>query len=306
MESKWEKLGNILEPNNNIFWLKTYAGPSFAIPRTENIIDIYVTGRDKNNRSLIGLVQFNTDKNLIVNISENPILDLGEKGTFDENGISYPYFIETNNKTYMYYTGWIPGKLVPFMNDLGLAIKDNDEPFKRISKAPLLKKDDYDYLGIGSVCVFKEDNFWHMYYTSFDKWGVSKKEQKHYYNIKYACSNDGINWMKFGQICIDYKDSTEYSIAKPSVIKYNNKYHMWYSYRGNSYNIGYATSIDGRNWKRLDNELSLFNSKNGWDSEMVCYGHVFEHNKMFYMLYNGNNYGKTGLGIAKLNPKYIK
>jgi hypothetical protein len=38
----------------------------------------------------------------------------------------------------------------------------------------------------------------------------------------------------------------------------------------------------------------------GWDSEMMCYPNVFECNKDTYLIYNGNDFGKNGFGIAKL------
>ena len=75
---------------------------------------------------------------------------------------------------------------------------------------------------------------------------------------------------------------------------------MWFSYRGDYYKIGYAESSDGINWLRLDNELSFNPSEKGWDSEMVEYPCVFEHGREVCMLYNGNNYGETGFGLAKL------
>jgi len=33
---------------------------------------------------------------------------------------------------------------------------------------------------------------------------------------------------------------------------------------------------------------------------MIEYPHVFDHKAKRYMLYNGNNYGKTGFGLAVL------
>ena len=39
--------------------------------------------------------------------------------------------------------------------------------------------------------------------------------------------------------------------------------------------------------------------KNGdWDSEMIEYPCVFNHNNIKFMLYNGNNYGENGIGYA--------
>lgn len=300
MKTKWQKLGCILTPKPDIKWLSTFAGPSFAMRINERVIKIYVTGRDLLNRSHIGYANFDLQDFKIIEISNESVLELGTKGSFDENGTSYPYLFVEGSIYYMYYTGWIPGVLVPFINDMGLAISTDGIKFVRYSKAPILHRNNDDYLGIGSMAILKEGSFFHMYYTSFNRWGKDSKDHKHYYNIKYACSNNGINWDRFNHVCIDFKNKTEYSIGKPCVLRINEVYHMWYSYRGSFYKIGHAVSLDGRNWKRIDQEYSLLPSETGWDSEMVCYSHVFLVDDYLYMIYNGNNYGQTGLGIARM------
>ena len=94
--------------------------------------------------------------------------------------------------------------------------------------------------------------------------------------------------------------SEEYAISRPSVLKEDGLYKMWYSYRGQSYRIGYAESTDGLYWERKDEEAGIDASKSGWDSEMIEYPYVFDHKGERYMLYNGNGYGKTGIGLAVL------
>ena len=76
---------------------------------------------------------------------------------------------------------------------------------------------------------------------------------------------------------------------------------MWFSYRsgsGEKYN-GYSSSSNGENWTPPIRS-SLDVSDSGWDSEMVCYPCVFKHKDEIYMIYNGNDYGKTGFGLAIL------
>ena len=75
---------------------------------------------------------------------------------------------------------------------------------------------------------------------------------------------------------------------------------MWYSYRGQSYRLGYAESANGLNWQRKDGQVGIDVSDAGWDSEMIEYAHVFAHKGEQYMLYNGDGYGKTGVGLAIL------
>ena len=51
---------------------------------------------------------------------------------------------------------------------------------------------------------------------------------------------------------------------------------------------------------RKDEEVGVDISESGWDYEMICYPFVWEHKGEKYMLYNGNSYGKTGVGLAIL------
>jgi predicted GH43/DUF377 family glycosyl hydrolase len=81
---------------------------------------------------------------------------------------------------------------------------------------------------------------------------------------------------------------------------------MWFSarnkseYRHNkqkSYKIYNATSDDGINWK-YNKTPSLNISKTGWDSIMVEYPYVVPYKNTYYMFYNGNGFGKEGIGYA--------
>jgi hypothetical protein len=102
-------------------------------------------------------------------------------------------------------------------------------------------------------------------------------------------------------VCIDYGSDDEYAIARPCVVKTGDGYRMWYSYRGDAYRIGYAESADGLEWERKDAEAGIDVSSEGWDSEMIEYPFVFEFGDDLFMLYNGNGYGATGIGLAVLD-----
>ncbi len=42
-----------------------------------------------------------------------------------------------------------------------------------------------------------------------------------------------------------------------------------------NYRAGYATSLDGINWKRCDEKLDLNPSESGWDSDAIAYPYFF-------------------------------
>jgi len=65
--------------------------------------------------------------------------------------------------------------------------------------------------------------------------------------------------------------------------------------------LGYAYSTNLIEWVRDDKSKGIEFGKTGeWDSDMMCYPHLMEINNKVYMLYNGNNFGKDGFGLAVL------
>jgi hypothetical protein len=138
-----------------------------------------------------------------------------------------------------------------------------------------------------------------MWYVSGSRWITTEAGPRHYYHIRYAESADGLEWQRAGTVCIDYRPgSDEYAFGRPFVLKQHGGFEMWYSVRGDRYVIGYAESADGLRWQRHDDTGGLLPSEHGWDSEMVEYPCVIEHEGARYMLYNGNGYGETGVGLA--------
>jgi hypothetical protein len=101
-------------------------------------------------------------------------------------------------------------------------------------------------------------------------------------------------------VCIDYASNEEYAFSRPCVIREHDRYLMWYGYRGERYRIGYAESDDGIKWTRKDADGGLAPAPLGWDAEMVAYPCVRRTAGGYEMLYNGNGYGRTGVGLATI------
>ena len=71
-------------------------------------------------------------------------------------------------------------------------------------------------------------------------------------NIFLATSPDGLSWSKQGQVMAYGALYEELSVYRPSVIKHQSVYHMWYSGKSSSgrARILYATSVDGVSWNK--------------------------------------------------------
>lgn len=293
---KWTKHGQYLKPDLESKWLVSHAGATAVNKVKDNTYDLYVTGRDKENRSVIGrCTLFLGDEIEIIN-NNQVVFSHGDLGAFDENGVSYPCVVNTETETYLYYTGWMPTVLTPFQNHLGLAKKEKNGSFHRVSRAPILHRTDEDYLSIGSSFILKEENKWKMWYTSFAEWGGGTV---HKYFIKYAESKNGVDWQRDNIVCLKPIDDLECCIAKPTVIKHNGIYHMWFCHRGENYKIGYAYSENGIDWTRRDDMVGI-DADLSWEDSTITYPTVFKHNNKLYMIYCGGKYGVNGLGVASM------
>ena len=298
---QWQKMGLIPHPEPKYDWMITHAMLPFAERIGEDLHRIYFAGRNSQNMSQVGYVEIDINEpQETLYITEKPVLELGPLGSFDDSAVMPSWIVNYEDRKYMYYIGWMQGKRVPYYASLGLAISlDGGKTFQRFSKAPILARNDVDPYMTASACVRIENEIWRMWYLTAVRWEIEKNNPKPFYHIKYAESRDGINWERRGIVCIDFKSKDEHAIARPCVIKEDDAYKMWYSYnRGHGYRIGYAESQDGIRWERKDNEAGIDVSESGWDSEMIEYAFVFEHKGRKYMLYNGNNFGKDGFGLA--------
>ena len=300
---KWKKLGLIFVPGNNYEWMVSHASNPVAQWIDEDIFRIYFSCRNKSKNSSIGFIDIDI-KNYgnLLKISDKPLVQPGELGTFDDSGVSMGCLVTIDDKKYLYYLGWNLSVTVPWRNSLGLAISNSsgfsDDTFTKYSNAPIVDRNDVDPYSISYPWVMRDREMWKMWYGSNLRWGTEQKDMEHV--IKYAESQNGIIWERKGIIAINFKSPEEYAISKPCVIQENNMYKMWYSYRGQSYRIGYAESDNGIHWIRMDEKVGINVSDSGWDSEMIEYPCVFDHKGERYMLYNGNGYGKTGFGLAIL------
>lgn len=299
---RWRKAGLIFEPKGQFEWVTSHASVPFAMHLRGDVYRIYFNGRNGENKTQPGFIEVDMNEpSRILHISPRPVLKLGKIGLFDDSAVWCHWIVEDEGVYYMYYSGWMRGVTVPYYSAIGLAVsEDGGKTFKRYSEAPIIGRNKVDPYITLSNCVLKEGKKWRMWYTSAEDFRIEDGKPKYYYHIRYAESDDGVNWMRKGNVCIDFKYQGEYAVGRPCVVKEDGKYRMWYCYSIEAYRIGYAESDDGINWVRKDEEVGIDVSKSGWDSEMIEYPFVFEHGERRYMLYNGNGYGKTGLGYAVL------
>jgi hypothetical protein len=277
---RWRKLGRIARPQTEFSWNRTH----MSLPTVD-------------------VIEFDpADPQATMRRSREPVLTLGELGTFDDNGVMPCSVVHDGDDILLYYVGWNPRSTVRFSFYSGLAVsRDGGETFLRYSRAPILQRTDREPFVNASPMVIRDGALWRMYYVSGEGW-INPDLPK--YDIKYAESRDGRIWHREGRVAVGFDQPGEHALARPCVIKDGTVYRMWFAKKGadaalgHNYRMGYAESADGVNFVRRDEHSGLDVSATGWDSEMVCYGFVFEYDGRKYMAYNGNTYGHDGFGLA--------
>lgn len=295
---KWKKMGLIFPYTKKLNGTKSHCQYPCPVQIDEDIYRIFFGSRDENNNTLV--FYFNVDvKTLkILNFTIDPILVNGPLGYFDSNGIYPSCVIKKNNDFFMYTLGFTRGEYPLYFTRIGLAISNDCSSFKKYSKAPLLNTSEYDPWMLTGPFVMFDNGIYRMWYVSGDRWDDNMNS---YYNIKYAESEDGINWKREGLVSIDYIYPDEKNIARPWLIKENNIYKAWFSYNcgKEGYRIGYAESRDGGyKFERKDYLAGVNISDELWENDAVAYPAVIVYKGRKYMFYNGNQFGKDGVAVA--------
>jgi hypothetical protein len=298
MDAAWVKQGLLIAPPLAVGWSASHV----ALPSVDASHEVlYCSTRDADGRSWIARAALDLDRDhpVVGHVDPEPVLRPGRLGAFDDSGVTMSCLVDHGRDTYLYYTGWSLGVTVPFYLAIGLAVSRDGGAFERVSCAPVLGRTASDPYMTASPYVLVEDGRWRMWYVSCVGWTRHASEGvRHHYHLRYAESANGVDWEADGRVAIDFADEREYAIARPCVVRRGEGYAMWFSARGSAYRLGFATSADGLDWTRSDDAAGLDVSPGEWDGEMIAYPHVLEHAGREHMLYNGNNYGATGVGLA--------
>ncbi len=299
----WKKHGIIFTPNGFKPWAYSHASIPTPLRLSKDIIRIFYTTRDRLGISRPAYVDVKADNPCeVLSFSQEPLLNIGEPGTFDENGILLCSVVEVGKQLYMYYSGFELGTQIRYRIMTGLAISDNNgQSFTRISRTPILERSDSELFFRGGAHVIYTPKGFKMWYVGGDRWLTLNNKQQPVYDIKYLESDDGINWPKNGYSVLKADKEDEFGFGRPYIHKIGKQYYLHYSIRckkTTNYRLGLATSSDRLNWKRIDDKLNLHHSKKSFDSEQIMYATPILLNNSLYLFYNGNDFGRDGIALA--------
>lgn len=314
---KWKKLGKLFDPTEHT--LPNRCVEFAQSPQTLLLADrvrVYFSTRERDSvgkyLSHVAYADFSRDMRCLLGVSTESVLPLGGLGCFDEHGIFPMNVLRDGDRVLAYTTGWNRKVSVSADASIGLAIShDEGKTFQRHGTGPLLTASLSEPFLVADAFVQRYGDKYHMWYIYGTKWQKFSETEPpdRVYKIAHATSSDGIDWRRDGRRIISDRLNPDECQALPTVFAVDDVYHMYFCYREASgfrqdsrraYRLGYARSTDLENWVRDDSLAGIDVSAEGWDAQMQCYPHTFEVDGEVYMLYNGNEFGRHGFGLAVL------
>lgn len=315
---KWQKIGKIFDPTEHtlVNGCKEFA----QAPQTlvfDDFVRIYFSTRQADEGgtylSHISYAEFTKDFKKVIRVADKPVIALGDLGCYDEHGIFPLNIFKKDGIVHGYISGLNRRASVSIDASIGLATSNDDGlTFTRYGSGPILTSSLHEPFLVCDPFVQYFEGTFHMWYVYGTKWlrqAEADGAPSRVYKIGHATSADGKNWLKEGVRLLDDVLGDDECQALPTVAFYKGRYHMYFCYRQsvdfrknrqNGYRLGYAYSDDLKNWTRNDSLAGIEVSDKGWDADMMCYPHLFHSEGDLFLLYNGNHFGRSGFGLAKL------
>lgn len=315
----WKKLGKVFTPQDveGRWWLKEFAqAPATLV--FDDTVRVFFSCRplaDANGQYVSYSAYVDLDRCDLFkkkHVAEQPVLNLGGPGEFDEFG-TYPFSVIWNGaEVRAYYAGWTRCVSVPFNVAIGCATStDGGRTFTKLGRGPVLGYSPEEPFVISGPKVRIFNGVWYLWYIAGSKWKIVGGRAEPVYKIRVATSSDGLRWSRHNRDIIESRIEEDEAQASPDVCYANGRYHMFFCYRHSAhyrgkergYRIGYASSDDLVDWVRDDRRVGIDVSEDGWDAEMISYPHVFVLDGRTYLFYLGDEVGRYGFGLAELEGK---
>jgi hypothetical protein len=300
---------DVFLPDNSLEWMQNYAQIPYGLV-CDDLLHVYFSSRETrdsvgNFKSYTGLVRLDLENDFrVYDVSQEPLLDLGSSGSFDEYGVMPGSVVKKSDSEFvMFYCGWSRPLNFPYKWSIGIAESQDGLRFKRKSEIPLDLDSGRDLFACPMVYG---ENDMEMYYLSSEGWVSENGRVESLYLVRKATSIDGLNWKTTSHSVVEKTYDLECQTS-PSVFVINGHRFMFYSYRhatefrnnpSKNYRTGLAREkLDGV-WEKSGPVEFLHKGEIRFD---IAYANVFEYSGSSYVLYNlSEGFGTSGIFLGKI------
>lgn len=304
----WKKLGLVYSSDKHVTEFKVNSGLTPEPIVIGDIIRVYYSARDLQGRGRIFFADFDPNKACkLINVSEEPCLELGGRGEFDENGqILGSVELTPEGKYRMYFVGFQLPQIAKFYAFTGVAESSDGIHFVRMKNYAVER----EYLRSGTTIAAihtsfidgRHRRFWYAYGDGWQK--INDKDYPRYYIKTFSIDKSENDQTIYDYDCV-FPVGDEYRIGRPKVYKTSRgKYVMYMTFGtidGVRYEPTVAVSKDGLSWERRHDLLKISKDNFGWDSKHLCYPALAFYKNKVFMFYNGNDMGVNGFGAAEMS-----
>jgi hypothetical protein len=269
-------------------------------------IRVFVTSCDDDLQGRIFRVDLDRDDpRRVLEFDPVPVLHLGPAGAFDEHGVNPSQIVARDGRLLLYYIGWQRISAdVPYRLFAGLALSDDGGlSFRRHGDGQILQAMPGERFFRTAPFVFPDAEGWRMLYIGggefFD--GASGKRLPTY-SLRETWSADGYRWDAPAMSSLLDPDLSRGEIGWGRPV-------LWQEAQGASliisrraetgYELQQARMEAGAlHWRTL-----LHGPTEEWESSMTCFGAPCSTGDWEYLFYNGNQFGRSGFGLARRSAR---
>jgi len=227
-----------------------------------------------------------------------PVLENGDPGSWESEGVGFPTVLLLNNVYHMWYGGIAETAL-----EIGHATSDDGINWIKDPENPVLEKGEsgsWDDVRVYIPEVVHDGNKFHMWYV-----GAGTDEYP-----GYATSEDGSNWTKIeGKPTIELNgEPFQQRVSIPAVIYDGQLFHMWSHSSGLS-DIYYATSANGSDWTiSPESPVMVGGGPGEWDNPRMQISSAFLIGDTIHLCYAGGGFytWRTGYATSPDGITWIK
>lgn len=187
-------------------------------------------------------------------VEQNPVLSVGEDGTWDSVSVRFPHVLFHDGLYHMFYTAFTD---IAMPQAIGYATSEDGITWTRYENNPILEgsgNGNFDDFGVNRpVVMVEDDGTWVMYYNGNSAPGVPPFGK----GIGRATAPSPTGpWTRSETPVLEAGAARRWDgafIFPDSVLKTDEGYVMYYSATGGSQGmVGMATSPDGITWTKYD------------------------------------------------------
>jgi hypothetical protein len=291
----WIRLGRVLTPAGGALDRSHVMLPTPMV--LADRVRVYFAACDDDMRGRVFAAEFESEPPFrLIERWRQPVLDLGPAGAFDADGVNPSQILNIDGRLILTYIGWRRGEPdEPYTLIAGWAVsEDGGHSFQ--SQGPLLEPREGERLFRTAPFIARDGETWRLLYIGGDRF-VSDQAGKRLpvYSLMELRSADPLAWPGAGRDLIGPDvGAGEIGFGRPVI----DEGRLMVSLRTQA---GYEL-VEGDDPALVGSRpdlIPVFASPfEAWESQMRCFGAPCTVGGYRLLFYNGDGFGRTGLGLA--------